>query len=672
VAPAATAATPVATTAAASTPVPAATSAATPTTRPVPPAAAQRAPAAKPGVAANEALAVDPTDVAMRMQAHRRAREQRTRRVAAASALTAAVVVASAAAVWLEPTWRPLLGSPHVQLAATAPATPAAVPRDEPAVALPPPNAPADADAAPPRAAPTDLATEAVQAALPPAAATRSAEPVASPKTQPASTDAVVATRPAPSQAIPAASAPSRSPTSTSLAAAAATAGAAASSRKTQETRAAAPARGRSAEPTSRTTLARNGRSALAFPAPSGVARSSATGAAAGRPSASPSSRSAPPVRRYASTSARPVGGSAIPWAVAGRTAARDTLVKGSGERGALLPLSPRLADSTPTRGAETGRSGLVNVNSASNGSAGAPSSTPANAAPNAFGAPATAAPAPPTALAVIARPPLSADGARPPLSADVAAPARTSTASATAPAADSTSIDFAARASDLMANQMPRLAQRAERQIARVLFVAGRSERGGGDAEVRAAAAAVGRDGGDALAGVPVSAREAQRLGDAARAEYARRGGTPEALALQARAFGADPLDVEAAGNLAFLLLRQRPAQAEAARQLALHALSVHGPRYPEGRIEDWATFAIASALAGRERDATNAFLVTLSLATNLERHCKAALDVYAIYGERLRAPIEAMLQSANASGRANGSAFCEWPPHWVVSGAR
>ena len=167
-------------------------------------------------------------------------------------------------------------------------------------------------------------------------------------------------------------------------------------------------------------------------------------------------------------------------------------------------------------------------------------------------------------------------------------------------------------------------------------------------------------------------SRREAQRLGEAARAEYARRGGTPEALALQARAFGADPLDVEAAGNLAFLLLRQRPAQAEAARQLALHALSVHGPRYPEGRIEDWATFAIASALAGRERDATNAFLVTLSLATNLERHCKAALDVYAIYGERLRAPIEAMLQSVNASGRANGSALCEWPPHWVVSGAR
>jgi hypothetical protein len=28
-------------------------------------------------------------------------------------------------------------------------------------------------------------------------------------------------------------------------------------------------------------------------------------------------------------------------------------------------------------------------------------------------------------------------------------------------------------------------------------------------------------------------------------------------------------------------------------------------------------------------------------------------------------------MLQSANASGRANGSSSCEWPAHWVASGA-
>ena len=125
-------------------------------TRPIGPAAAAEAtppsPAtqpvtmAKPADAANEALAVDPTDVAMRMQTRRREREQRTRRIVAASALAAGVVVATAAAAWLEPTWRPLLGSPHVQLAGTDAATPAAAPRDEAKVAMAPPAAPANAD----------------------------------------------------------------------------------------------------------------------------------------------------------------------------------------------------------------------------------------------------------------------------------------------------------------------------------------------------------------------------------------------------------------------------------------------------------------------------------------------------------------------------------------------
>ena len=57
--------------------------------------------------------------------------------------------------------------------------------------------------------------------------------------------------------------------------------------------------------------------------------------------------------------------------------------------------------------------------------------------------------------------------------------------------------------------------------------------------------------------------------------------------------------------------------------------------PAIPHGRIEDWATLAIASALAGRERDASNAFLVSLALASDFERHCRAALDAFAIYGE-------------------------------------
>jgi len=631
----------------------------TPTTRPAqpsmtPPVAAARHTAssstasapAKRADAANEAIAVDPTDVAMRMQSQRRQREQRGRRLTTAGALAAALLVATAAATWLEPTWRPLLGSPHVQLP-VAPTTTRSAPRDEPIVAVAPTGA--QALAVPAVAPQADAATSA------PTAASHDAASIAPHKAELASADKVGTRTPAPAATTTATTAPSRSATP------ATTTATSAAPRAKEVARATAPASSRTGEPVpSGPSPAQKPRGAMPFPAPTHVARGSpATGAAVPSSPASSTGGSAPGVRRLAATSARPAGASAVPWAVAGRGAPRLTLAKGSGERGALLPLAPSVAN--PVRVGQSAPSAFVNVNGGASASTGAsPGASPA-ASPN--GAPAATAVAPPAALAVLARPALTND---------VATPGNATNVAPASPAGDGAPIDYAARASDLMANQVPRLAQRAERQVARVLFVAGRSEHVAGDDEIHAAAGAIGRDGGDALAGVAVSAREAQRLGDAARAEYARRGGTPEALALQARAFGANPLDVEAAGNLAFLLLRQRPAQAEAARLLALHALSLHGTRYPEGRIEDWATLAIASALAGRERDARNAFLVTLALAPNLERQCRAAIDVYAIYGERLRAPVEAMLQSANASGRANGSAFCEWPPHWVVSGAR
>ena len=99
---------------------------------------------------------------------------------------------------------------------------------------------------------------------------------------------------------------------------------------------------------------------------------------------------------------------------------------------------------------------------------------------------------------------------------------------------------------------------------------------------------------------------------------------------------------------------LRQSPSQPEAARRLALHALTLHDWKYPSGRIEDWNTFAVASALTGHERDARNAWLVALALAGGSERQCRAAIDAYAIYGEALRSPVEAMLYRANAAGRS------------------
>ena len=124
--------------------------------------------------------------------------------------------------------------------------------------------------------------------------------------------------------------------------------------------------------------------------------------------------------------------------------------------------------------------------------------------------------------------------------------------------------------------------------------------------------------------------------------------------------------------GNLAVLRLKQQPTQAETARQLALHALTLPDARFPQGRLEDWTTFAIASALGGRERDARNAWWVAATLAPNLQRQCRAATDAYAQYGERLRSSVESMLQRLQASGRADGSPFCAWPPYWTVGSSR
>jgi hypothetical protein len=62
----------------------------------------------------------------------------------------------------------------------------------------------------------------------------------------------------------------------------------------------------------------------------------------------------------------------------------------------------------------------------------------------------------------------------------------------------------------------------------------------------------------------------------------------------------------------------------------------------------------------------------VTLALAPSVQRQCRAATDAYVLYGERLRASVEAMLHRLHASGRADGSAHCSWPPYWTVGSMR
>ena len=210
---------------------------------------------------------------------------------------------------------------------------------------------------------------------------------------------------------------------------------------------------------------------------------------------------------------------------------------------------------------------------------------------------------------------------------------------------------DFEAVAAEWMGNSVPRIAQTAERQLAPVLGAAARStaelrRRG----ELRAAAQAA-RSSSPPTPDVTVHANEARSLNEAALVAYWRDNSVADALRLQTQAFGADPLDPEIVGNLALLRLKEKPPQPEAARQLALHALTLKDDRFPTGRIEDWTTLAIANALTGREKDARNTWFVSMALATDLQRQCNAAVRAQATYGERLRPSVQAMLQRARSS---------------------
>ncbi|MCE9660395.1 MAG: hypothetical protein K8R60_17680 [Burkholderiales bacterium] len=269
------------------------------------------------------------------------------------------------------------------------------------------------------------------------------------------------------------------------------------------------------------------------------------------------------------------------------------------------------------------------------------------------------------------ASPSLAASPSPSRLAASAAAPA-VAVATPSLPQAEEVAIaappDFMLRANDLLATQIPRVAQRAERMVLRVLVAAANADEAGrDDDEVRLAAGAI-RLAPDDPQLARVASREARQFHESARIAL-RRGDFAEALGLQTRAFGANPVDAEIVGSLAWMRLKQGPAQAEAARRLALHALTLHDWKYPSGRIEDWNTFAIASALTGHERDARNAWLVALALAGGSERQCRAAIDAYAQYGEALRTPVEAMLYRANATARPQRSRLCEWPPHWAAS---
>jgi hypothetical protein len=230
---------------------------------------------------------------------------------------------------------------------------------------------------------------------------------------------------------------------------------------------------------------------------------------------------------------------------------------------------------------------------------------------------------------------------------------------------------DFSARAAELLASWLPRAARRAEPLVAHVLVIAAQSDGAQRDDEIRIAVNALGVGSEDGEGELAADAAEARRLADAAAIAYWRRGQVREALGLQQRAFGANPLDAQVAAQFALLQLKDRPPQADTARQLALHALVRRDSRWQGPRAEDWATLAIANALVGRERDARNAWFVAMALAPQPQTQCRAAINAYTRYGEPLRATAEAVLNRAASAGLASRSPLCAWPPYWQSGNA-
>jgi hypothetical protein len=156
-----------------------------------------------------------------------------------------------------------------------------------------------------------------------------------------------------------------------------------------------------------------------------------------------------------------------------------------------------------------------------------------------------------------------------------------------------------------------------------------------------------------------------ALQLNEEARRAYVVERNVGQAFDLQLRAFGANPRDAEVAGNLAFLFLRVDPRQAETARQLSLHAIALRASQMQAALVDDWSTLAIASALTGREADATNAWYVAVALARDLDRSCRAALGAVDSYGDSMVAPVQMMMLRIRQHGRDWESPSCAWPPN-------
>ena len=225
-------------------------------------------------------------------------------------------------------------------------------------------------------------------------------------------------------------------------------------------------------------------------------------------------------------------------------------------------------------------------------------------------------------------------------------------------------SADPSAQGRRAVADVVSRSATQIEAEIARVLARAAASYRLEEQQWIVDAARRRFDRNAIPVAATTVSVGATTPLKDEARRAFFAQRDLDRTLDLHLQAFGADPYDAEIAGNLASLYLRVRPLQPHAARQLVMHAIAVGSVQSRAPRAQDWSTFAIASALVGHDDDATHGLFVAAALATNLPGTCKTALNAVAIYGDRMRVPVESMLLRMQQQGRDRESPYCSFPP--------
>ena len=221
----------------------------------------------------------------------------------------------------------------------------------------------------------------------------------------------------------------------------------------------------------------------------------------------------------------------------------------------------------------------------------------------------------------------------------------------------------YRAQATWILENIVPRTSVQSHAQVSRVLLIAASAFHPDQDRVVTAAAATPGVVNEVAFVARDFAPLDARRWHEQARRAFWSRRDIPDAFDLELKAFGANPYDPEIAGYLAYLYLKLLPAQPDRARQLALYAIGMRNKQYQTGRTEDWTTFAIASALTGRELDARHGFYALVALTRSADLACHAALGALAVYGERLREPVDALLYRLHMQGRSDDSPDCTWP---------